>query len=411
MGSEPEISERVTQTPDIRASRALPTVEDARILARRKLPRLIFDFIDGGAGSESAMRRNAGDFEAVRLMPRVLVDVSRQSLATGFLGVDHRLPFGIAPMGMCDLAWPGADRVLAKEAARSGIPICVSTASSTPLEEMARLSEGRAWFQLYVIGSIEEALGFVDRAAAAGYENLILTVDVPKLGRRPRDLRNGFVTPFRIQPRQFMDFASRPGWSLATLMAGAPRMANYDANPTARGYDRKAARTGADWAFLDRLRDRWRGRLIVKGVLSAEDAARIARVGVDSVYVSNHGGRQLDAAPSTISALPAIRAAVGADCPLLFDGGIRSGEDVVKALALGADMVMLGRPFLFAMAADGARGVSSLVGTLAAEIETALAQVGLTRVADVTPAILAAASPAAAAAAVGFASRQQRAAE
>lgn len=367
----------------------MPTAADARALAARRLPRLIFDFIDGGAGCETAIELNQADLLALRLNTRVLIDIQGEDLGRSFLGRRYNLPFGIAPMGMCDLAWPGTDRCFAREASQRKFPLGVSTASSTPLEDALRLSDGHAWFQLYVTGSIETAMAFVDRAAGAGYENLILTVDVPKLGKRPRDLRNGFETPFRIRPRQFLDFAAHPGWSIGTLMAGVPRMANFGVGPNVAGYDRKATRAGADWDFLARLRDRWKGGLIVKGVLSPEDSRSIRDLGADAVYVSNHGGRQLDSAASTISALPAIRAAVGPNYPLLFDGGVRSGEDVLKALASGADFVMLGRPFLFAMAADGARGVSNLLDSLTADLAIALAQVGLKRVADVTEAILA----------------------
>lgn len=365
-----------------RPSRRLPTAEDARLLAKRRLPRIVFDFIDGAAGMEAGAARNRDGFADLGLMPRVLVDVEPTDASTTFLGRRYGLPVGIAPMGMCDLAWPGTDRVLAAEAARRDLPLCVSTATSTPLEEMARLTGGRAWFQLYVTGSVETAMGFVDRAASAGYEVLVLTVDVPKLGRRPRDLRGGFETPFRLNARRFLDFALHPAWSIGTLRAGVPRMANYG-SAAAAGYDRKAPRSGANWEFLARLRERWRGKLVVKGVMSPEDARRIRDAGADAVYVSNHGGRQLESAPATIAALPAIRAAVGPDFPLLIDGGIRSGEDVVKALASGADFVLLGRPFLFAVAADGARGLTSFLDGLAADVGIAMAQIGVTRIRDI----------------------------
>ncbi len=371
-----------------RPSRRLPSAADARALARRNLPRLIFDFIDGGAGAETALRRNEADLRALRLMPRVLADVARIDCATTLFGRSWGLPVGIAPMGMCDLAWPGTDLAFAAESRRRAIPVCVSTASSTPLEAMIAQSGGSAWFQLYVTGSVEAALGFVDRAATAGYEVLLLTVDVPRLGRRPRDLRNGFATPFRIRPRQFLDFALHPRWSLGTLRAGRPRMANYGSGPNASGYDRSAPRTGATWDFLDRLRARWKGRLVVKGVMSPEDAVRIRDAGADAVYVSNHGARQLESAPSSVSMLPAIRAAVGAGYPLLMDGGVRSGEDIVKALAAGADFVLMGRPFLFAMAADGPAGLASFLDGLADDIGIALAQVGLCGIREIGPRVL-----------------------
>lgn len=371
-------------------SRSLPTSEDARRLARRRLPRIIFDYIDGAAGDEMAAGLNQSELARIRLMPRVLVEVDGGDLSKRFLGRRWGLPFGVAPMGMCDLSWPGADKALAAEAVHRDIPVCVSTASSTTLEDMHALTGGRAWFQLYVTGGPDAALALADRAAAAGYEFLALTVDVPKLGVRPRDLRNGFETPFRMRPRQVLDFATHPRWSLSTLAAGIPRMANFGTGPQSKGFDRNAARTGADWGFLDRLRGRWKGKLIVKGVLSPDDARRIKAAGADAVYVSNHGGRQLDSTPASVNALPAIRAAVGPDYPLVFDGGVRSGEDIIKVLASGADFVMLGRPFLYALGAGGARGLANFNDHLSGGVGVALGQVGLRRVEDIDSSVLAA---------------------
>jgi L-lactate dehydrogenase (cytochrome) len=250
-------------------------------------------------------------------------------------------------------------------------------------------SQGRAWFQLYVNGSVDEALALADRAAAAQCEVLTLTVDTPRTGNRPRDTRNGFRTPFRMGLRHFVDFALHPRWSLGTLAAGAPRMVHFDGLRPG-GYDRTAPRRGANWEFLARLRERWPRRLVVKGVLNPEDAQRLQALGVDALQVSNHGARQLDAALTPLGALPAIRAAVGPDFPLILDGGVRQGEDVVKALACGADFVMLGRPFLYAAAARGLPGVNALVDTLADDIRIALAQLGLASVVEVGPQVLAA---------------------
>lgn len=342
-----------------------------------RLPRIIFDFIDGAAGAETAATLNQSEISGIRLAPRVLADVANASLSLHFLGNDLQLPFGMAPMGMCDLAWPGSDRAMAAQAVQSGIPLCLSTAASTSLEEMHALSGGRAWFQLYVSGTAEAGFAMAQRAANAGIDTLILTVDVPKVAPRPRDLRNGFQTPFRMRGRQFLDFAAHPRWSIATLRAGIPSTANFRLADGSNQFDRGASRAGANWDFLQALRERWKGKLIVKGVLNADDAERIQSLGVDAIYVSNHGGRQLDSAPSSISALVRIRQRVGADYPLIFDSGVRSGEDIVKALACGANLVMLGRPLLFALGADGARGLRDLVAALAEEIRVTLAQLGL----------------------------------
>ena len=359
------------------------TSDEARVLARRRLPRLVFDYIDGAAGKEHAAARNLAALGARQLLPRVLAPTDQYKLSQRFLGQALALPFGIAPMGMCNLAWPGADRLLAAEAVRRGIPHGVSTAASTSLETLAKQAGALAWFQLYVTGTLDAAWQLVDRAEAAGYQVLILTVDVPRVAPRPRDQRNGFTMPFRIGPRQFMDFALHPHWSLASLMHGMPGPANFDTAPGGQGFDRHASRAGANWAFLDQLRRRWKGKLIVKGVLSPDDAQRIQAAGADAVYVSNHGGRQLDSAPAAITALARVRAAVGPDFPLVFDSGVRSGEDILKALACGADLVMLGRPLLYALGADGARGLTSLLDALVNELGVAMAQLGLADVDDI----------------------------
>jgi L-lactate dehydrogenase (cytochrome) len=247
----------------------------------------------------------------------------------------------------------------------------------------------QAWFQLYVGASIDQAMGLIERAAGCGYHVLVLTVDVPQVARRIRDLHNGFRVPFRIGPRLALDFARHPRWSLSTLFHGAPSPKNFDAPGGANGFMRDAGRGAVDWAFLDRLRRCWRGALVVKGVLSTADAVRIRDVGADAIYVSNHGGRQLDSAPPAIQMLPHIRAAVGDAFPLIFDSGVRCGEDVVKALALGANFVMLGRPLLYAIGADGARGLATILDIVADDVSVTLAQIGRRRIADVDGSVLA----------------------
>ncbi|MEX3007630.1 alpha-hydroxy acid oxidase [Hoeflea sp. TYP-13] len=358
------------------------------MLARRRLPRLVFDFVDGAAGREIAAAKNISAFDEIELQPRVMQDVSSRNLRTTFLGSEYDCPVGIAPMGMCDLIWHGADRMLARASNRFNAPLCLSSAASCLIEDMLSWTEGRAWFQLYVGQSMDHTLDMVERAKTAGYETLVLTVDVPQVSRRVRDLRNGFEMPFRIGPRQFLDFAAHPKWSLTTLVNGAPSAKNFPTDRGNSGFDRGASRAGADWAFLNRLRDLWPGRLVIKGVTSVADAKRIQSCGADAIYVSNHGGRQLDSAPAAIKLLPAIRTALGPDYPLIFDSGIRSGEDVVKALAFGADFVMLGRPLLFAIGAEGERGLNSLFSIFTEEISLTLAQLGLTRPGEISRDVL-----------------------
>ncbi len=361
--------------------------EVARVRARSRIPRIAFDFIDGAVGRETGIELNMRAFDDIRLLPRGLVDVSARSLRKKFLGCEFDLPFGIAPMGMCGLSWPGADGMMAREAVRRNFPICMSSAASTALEAAREQAGHRAWFQIYVGSDTSQAERLIRRADAAGYETLVLTVDVPVLSRRDRDVRNGYTLPFRMGFRQFFEFALHPRWSLGMLINGVPRPKNYDGDSS--GYDRYAARAGADWAFLDWLRKSWKGRLIVKGVISEEDAAKIKDSGADAICVSNHGARQLDAAEAALHALPKIRRAVGSEYPLLFDSGVRSGEDVLRALALGADFVLLGRPVLYALAAGGEDGLAFFLDGFSEGISIALAQVGLCDVERVDSRILA----------------------
>ena len=311
-------------------------------------------------------------------------DVAQRSLETSFLGRSYSVPFGIAPMGMCNLAWPYADKYLARVAQQAGMPVCLSTAGSSTIEDMYGWGGENTWFQLYVTQSTDMALELVERARIAGYDTLILTVDVPEVSRRIRDLRNGFKAPFHIGPKQAFDFATHPRWSLSTMLAGAPSPRNFETDGKQTKFDRNASRAGADWAFLDRLRKIWKGRLIIKGITEPSDAVRVKEAGADAIYVSNHGGRQLDSAPATIDILPLIRAAVGPDYPLIFDSGVRNGDDIIKALAYGADFVMLGRPFMFALGADAEKGVRSLVRVLADEISVSMAQIGVNNIASLT---------------------------
>lgn len=362
------------------------SIDEARQRARRRLPRMMFDFIDGAAGQEQAKKRNREAIDKLCLQPRVLVNVDQRTLKKSLFGRQWGLPVGIAPMGMCNLAWPGADKMLAAAATHYNIPLTLSTMSSTSIEEIGNLAGDTAWFQLYMSQDELLAWELVDRAKSAGYSVLMLTVDVPQVAPRLRDLRNGFGVPFRIGVSQFVDFATHPRWSISTLLAGAPKLANIESS--SRTFNRHASRGLVDWGFLARLRARWPHTLIVKGVLSPADAKRICQSDVDGIYVSNHGGRQLDSAPPAIRMLPLIRQAVGPDFPLLFDSGVRNGEGVVKALALGADFVMLGRPFLYGIGADGQRGLNRVIDLLSNEISVTLAQIGRCDVEDVDANVL-----------------------
>ncbi len=345
---------------------------------------MIFDFIDGSAGEEQCCRLNIAKLDELRLLPRVLVNVEGRNQKKTLLGRTWNQPFGVAPMGMCDLTWPGADVMLADAARKYDMPLGLSTMASSSIEVTADRVGDRAWFQLYVGESETVANRLLERAEKAGYNHLIVTVDVPIIGARPREQRNGFRSPFRIGPRQFLDFALHPRWSLTTLRRGLPKLANVNL-PGGEQLRRDEARGLLDWDYLARLRERWPGKLIVKGVLGSEDSIRIRDTGADAICVSNHGGRQFDSSPAAIEMLPRIRAAVGADYPLLFDSGVRSGEGVMKALALGADFVLIGRPFLYAMGAGGYAGLCQLIELLRYQIDIGLAQLGCPDVEDLDP--------------------------
>ena len=364
------------------------SVAEARIRARKRLPRMMFDFVDGASGDESLSQLNSTALDAIRLMPRVLRDVAERDLSTQIMGQQMGLPFGIAPMGMCALSWPDADRHLARAAASRRMPLCVSTAASSPLETIIEAAEGYAWFQLYADQSGEFVDELVQRAEASGYRVLILTVDVPIPSVRARDLRNGFTFPLHLGPRQIWDFASHPHWSLASLIhglgAGMPRPMNYATSSKGTKFVRNASRGRATWEFLQRLRDRWPAKLVVKGVQCPEDAARIGALGADAIYVSNHGGRQLNSAPTSIESLAVIRQAVGNAMPLIYDGGIRNGEHVIKALASGADFAMVGRSALYGLGAGGARGLSDILDLISAEASAVMGLAGHRQITDIS---------------------------
>lgn len=364
------------------------SVADARAAAKWRVPKIFFDYVDGAAGSEFSCEQNCTVLDRIRLLPRVLVNVENRHLGKSLFGRKWDLPFGIAPMGMCNLTWPGADKMLADAAVKYGMPVCLSTMASSSIEYMREQAGENTWFQLYVGQSEEIGFDLVRGAEEAGYDTLILTVDLPVIAPRPREQRNGFQSPIKIGPKQFFDFATHPQWSIRTLLAGIPKLANNLQSSSGEKFRREEGRGKVDWAFLDRLRQRWKGKLIVKGVLSAQDAVRIRDADVDAVYVSNHGGRQLDSAPAAIAMLPGIRAAVGDDYPIIFDSGVRNGEAVIKALALGADFVMLGRPFLYGIGAAGEQGLEAVIELLIKQIDTTLAQLARPDINDIDASVI-----------------------
>ena len=374
---------------NIKPSKKIFSVDDAKNLAKKRLPKLIFDFVDGSSGDEKLSEINHKALDKIRLEPKVLRNVERRSLKKNFLDIEYNYPFGFAPMGMCNLTWPQADRMLAKESNFNNIPTCVSMASTTSLEKMYEISQGHSWLQLYVFQDESFVLELLERAKQTGYKVAILTVDVPILSRRASDDKNGFTMPFKIGPKQFFDFATHPLWSLSTLFNGIPKPMNYVTSKNGNLiFKRKDNRGKTDLETLKRIRNTWSGKLIVKGVMSPEDAIKIKNEGVDAIQVSNHGGRQLDNATSSIDALPRIRDKVGQNYPLIFDSGIRSGGDILRALALGADFTMIGRPLMYGMGADGAKGLNKIIEIIKEELGTSLGLVGLTDINEVNKEVI-----------------------
>jgi len=374
----------------IKPSTKIHTIDDAIRLSKKRLPKLVFDFIDGASGDDKLAEINSTALDQIRLEPKVFRNVENRNLSKKIFDFHFDYPFGFAPMGMTNLSWPEADKMIAKESAYNNIPTCVSMASSTTLEDMFTFSEGHSWMQIYIFQSEEFIMELLKRAENIGYKVLILTVDVPVLSRRARDDRNGFGYPFKIGPKQFLDFALHPQWSLTTLFKGAPQPMNYVTSKSGdQVFRRKESRGATDWNTLKRVRDAWKGKLIIKGVMNSEDALKIKEAGADAIQVSNHGGRQLDSATASINALPLIRKALGDDFPILFDSGIRSGSDILRALALGANFVMFGRPLMYAIGADGARGLRRIINLIKEELSTNLGLVGLTDINEVDKKIIA----------------------
>ncbi|MFM1988903.1 MAG: hypothetical protein RJA99_1860 [Pseudomonadota bacterium] len=369
-------------------SRAI-SVDDLRTMARARLPRAVFDFIDGAAADERTLRANIADFGTVRLVPRFLRDVSDTRLDTMVLGAPSAAPLLIGPTGLATLAWPDAERALAAEAARAGIPFVLSTGAGNTIEEAAAVGPGRRWFQLYVFKDRSITEGMIERAAKAGYEALVLTVDVPVVGKRERDWRNGFTIPLRLGPATLLDFARHPGWCLQVARHGMPRMGNFDGARTGSDAMSHAALMNSQldptltWDAIGWLRDRWHGPILVKGLLSLDDVLRAADSGADAVIVSNHGGRQLDGVDSTIRSLALWGPRAAERVPILVDGGFRRGSDIVKAIALGASAVLVGRPTLYGVAAGGAAGVRRCLQLLIDEMHVTLAHLGVKSIAEV----------------------------
>jgi L-lactate dehydrogenase (cytochrome) len=358
-----------------------PALADLRARARARIPHFVWEFLDSGTGVEATKNRNRTELDKILLMPSILHGEFEPDLSVDLLGQKLPLPFGIAPIGMSGLIWPDAERLLARAAAQAGMPYTLSTVATRTPEDVQDVIGDHGWFQFYPPREEDIRRDMLGRAKAAGFKTLVLTVDVPVGSRRERQVRSGLTTPPRLTPRLLAQVARCPRWAIGQARMGMPRMRLIDeyservsglSSTNHAGY---LLRTSPDMDYLRWLRTAWDGPMIVKGVLAPEDAAKLQTEGVDAIWISNHAGRQFDAAPATIEVLPDIRKAC--TLPLIIDGGFEGGLDMLRGLALGANFIMLGRAWHYALGALGADGPAHLVDILRADLIANMGQLGL----------------------------------
>ena len=375
-------------------------IEDLRSRARRRLPRPVFDFIDGAAEDESTLRRNREAFDEWTFSPRALVDVSSIDLRTTVCGQTMRAPIVLAPTGLSGMAAPRPEILAARAAVNAGLAFTVSCLSAVPIEEVHRAAPGPHWFQLYLWRDRGLTQSLMERAASVGWRVLVVTVDVPVLGQRERDVRNGATIPPKVTWRNAIDTLRRPAWTAGMLrnppfeFANVARAGGSARRPFALSrWVNSQFDPSITWRDLEWLRSVWPGMFVIKGIMSREDASRAADEGIDGIVVSNHGGRQLDGLPGSLSVLPEIVDAVSGRVEVLIDGGIRRGSDIVKALSLGARACMIGRAYLYGMGAAGEPGITRAIEILEAEAARAMALLGRVSISDLDRSAVRAAGP------------------
>jgi L-lactate dehydrogenase (cytochrome) len=367
-------------------------IEDLRRAARWNMPKAMFDFVDGGANAEWTMRENQTAFERILFDPRVLVDVSERDQSTTIFGETMKTPIMIAPTGLTSIAWPNAELLAARAAARAGAGLALSTYASNSLEEIAATGVSPRWFQLYVSRDRKMTESLIDRAQAAGFQALAITVDTQVPSMRERNVRNGYEAPPRITIHNVVDVARRVGWLKRFLKGPRPAYRNISGEAALTpkqfvelGYQlARQIDPSISWKDVETFRARWKGPLLLKGVVSTKDVKTALDCGVNGFIVSNHGGRQLDYAPSSIEVLPEIVDACGDRAEVYLDSGIRRGSDVVKAIALGAKAVLIGRPYVYGLGAAGEDGVDHVFRILTDEIDRCLALIGVPRLSEVS---------------------------
>ncbi|MGY2048313.1 alpha-hydroxy acid oxidase [Methylobacterium sp. JK268] len=371
-------------------------IEDLRVLAERRVPRMFYDYADSGSYTEGTYRANESDFASIKLRQRVAVDMTNRTLASTMIGQPVSMPVALAPTGLTGMQHADGEILAARAAAKAGVPFTLSTMSICSIEDVAENTDRPFWFQLYVMRDRDFINRLIDRAKAAGCSALVLTLDLQILGQRHKDIKNGLSTPPKMTIPNILNLATKPRWCLDMLRTQRRTFRNIVGHAngvsdlsslsswTAEQFD-----PTLNWDDVKRIQDRWGGPLILKGILDPEDAELAARSGAQALIVSNHGGRQLDGAMSSIAALPAIAQAVGDRIEVLMDGGIRSGQDVIKALALGAKGVFIGRAFLYGLGAGGEAGVTQCLDIIRKELDTTMAMCGLRDIKAVTGDILA----------------------
>ena len=365
-------------------------IDDLRQLARRRVPRAFFEYADGGSYNEETLRANRADHERIKLRQRVLVDVSERSLATSVLGQKVAAPIILAPIGLAGMQHGDGEILSARAAEAAGIPYTLSTMSICSIEDVAAATTKPFWFQLYVIHDRGFSKDILARAAAAKCNTLVLTVDLQVLGQRHRDIRNGMTVPPEFRINNIIDIATKPAWAWSVLTGKRKTFGNLaghvkgmeDVNSLGT-WIQSQFDPALSWKDVEWIKKIWPGKLIVKGILDTDDARTAVKLGADALVVSNHGGRQLDGAPSSISALPKVADAVGADTEVLFDGGIRTGADIMRALALGARACMIGRAYIYGLGAGGQAGVAKAIEILENELSVTMALTGTKRIADI----------------------------
>lgn len=364
-------------------------INDLKELARRRVPKMFFDYANSGAWTESTYRANEADFAKIKLRQRVLVDMTDRSLETTMIGQKVAMPVALAPTGLTGMQHADGEILAAQAAEEFGVPFTLSTMSICSLEDVAAATTKPFWFQLYVMRDRDFVLDLIDRAKAAGCSALVLTLDLQILGQRHKDVRNGLSAPPRFTPKHIYQMATRPRWCLGMLGTKRRTFGNIVGHAKGVGdlsslssWTNEQFDPQLSWKDVAWIKERWGGKLILKGILDKEDALRAVDTGADAIIVSNHGGRQLDGAPSSITALPGIADAVGDKIELHLDGGIRSGQDVLKALCLGARGTYIGRPFLYGLGAFGKQGVTMALEIIRKELDITMALCGKRNIED-----------------------------